>query len=459
FHGITPHWNDSTVEQAVGRVIRSGSHDMLPEEERYVDIYIYAAVTPDNKGVDKLKLEICAQKQMDIVHMKNKLKDVAVDRYIFREELTEKDLELDITTFVLYYVDKYMNLFVQKIQLIFKDKTWLFLSDVLNASNINKIIFMEAIYKLITSNDNRIHSDKFLRISGDILYLTSDPLLPFEYVCGALTWETPSQPKDIFERKVEYLGWDELNKYNGKDPLEIIRAMQHIKDKILFLESALIHKRYDLILPLWLLWYKDDHNTYYHIMCYREEEVAYRASKLIPKKLSGKTRVFRNGKWAYLDGEDEKQIMEVFTVRFNNLKCDISKYPLFGFISILDNYMRIKVEYMRRGSDKDRRMDRRGRSLTSLKKIDLAVILALLQTFVEKLNNSPSTHFEVKETEDFIWNKLTQTYCSSLDPYVDIIKEQNILDRIWVTINKWNAKKIRELINHTLMIYNLYIIL
>ncbi|KAK9687797.1 hypothetical protein K7432_014650 [Basidiobolus ranarum] len=56
FHGITPHWNDSTVEQAVGRVIRSGSHDMLPKDERYVDIYIYAAVTLDNKGADNFKL-------------------------------------------------------------------------------------------------------------------------------------------------------------------------------------------------------------------------------------------------------------------------------------------------------------------------------------------------------------------------------------------------------------------
>lgn len=459
FHGITPHWNDSTVEQAVGRVIRSGSHDMLPEDERYVDIYIYAAVTPDNKGVDKLKLEICAHKQMDIVHMKNKLKDVAVDKYIFREKIPEKELNLDITTFVLYHVDSYMDLFVIKLREIFENKTWLFLSDVLDAIDVNEVIFMEAIYKLITTNDNRINPNTFLRISGDILYLTSDPLLPFEYVCGALSWETPSQPKDIFERKVEYLGLDELDKYNNDNPLDIIRSMQHIKDKILFLESALMHKRYDLIAPLWLLWYMADDNTYYHIMCYREEEVAYRASKLIPKKLNGKTRVFTNGKWAYLDDCYEECVMDVFIHRFDLLTAQISKYPLFGFISILDNHMRIKVEYMRKGSDKDRRMDRRGRSLTSLKKIDLAVILVLLQTYVEKVNKTSSSHVAIKETNEEIWKKLTTTYGPSLDPYIDIINEQQILERIWVTANSWNAKRIRELINQILMMYKLYIIL
>ncbi|KAK9737027.1 hypothetical protein K7432_018493 [Basidiobolus ranarum] len=233
--------------------------------------------------------------------------------------------------------------------------------------------------------------------------------------------------------------------------------MEHIKDKILFLESAIIHKKYNLIAPLGLLWCKVEDDTYYHIMCYREEEVAYRASKLIPKKNSGKTRMFADGKWTYLDIAYEERIMGLFSQRFDNVNLHISNFPLFGFISVLDNHMRIKVEYMRRGSNKDRRMDRRGRSLTSLKKIDLAVILVLLQTFVNKDDTEFQTHSE--KAKSVMWDKLIQTYGSSLDPYIELIKQRQILERIWVTVTNWNAKKIRELIDDTLMISKLYIIL
>lgn len=44
FYCLTPHWNDSTVDQAIGRVIRNNSHASLKEEDRNVDIYIHVSV-------------------------------------------------------------------------------------------------------------------------------------------------------------------------------------------------------------------------------------------------------------------------------------------------------------------------------------------------------------------------------------------------------------------------------
>ena len=46
-HIMQPHWNMSALDQAMGRVFRFGSHNQLPENERYLNIYRHIAV---NKG-------------------------------------------------------------------------------------------------------------------------------------------------------------------------------------------------------------------------------------------------------------------------------------------------------------------------------------------------------------------------------------------------------------------------
>lgn len=43
-HVFMPHWNPSSSEQALGRVLRFASHEVLPEEERYIKLYSHAAV-------------------------------------------------------------------------------------------------------------------------------------------------------------------------------------------------------------------------------------------------------------------------------------------------------------------------------------------------------------------------------------------------------------------------------
>ena len=43
-HILMPHWNNPSVEQALGRVFRVGSHNALQENEKYVRVYRHAAV-------------------------------------------------------------------------------------------------------------------------------------------------------------------------------------------------------------------------------------------------------------------------------------------------------------------------------------------------------------------------------------------------------------------------------
>jgi hypothetical protein len=56
-HIVTPHWTIPEVDQALGRVIRVGSHQSLPENERNIKIFRHVAVKRYEKGVDKTEYE------------------------------------------------------------------------------------------------------------------------------------------------------------------------------------------------------------------------------------------------------------------------------------------------------------------------------------------------------------------------------------------------------------------
>jgi superfamily II DNA or RNA helicase len=45
-HILEPHWNDNKLEQVIGRGIRFGSHDNMPENERKVTVHRYQSVFP-----------------------------------------------------------------------------------------------------------------------------------------------------------------------------------------------------------------------------------------------------------------------------------------------------------------------------------------------------------------------------------------------------------------------------
>lgn len=52
------HWNMASIDQSLGRVFRTGSHDQLPEAERYVNIYRHAALEGCKENSKKcVKLE------------------------------------------------------------------------------------------------------------------------------------------------------------------------------------------------------------------------------------------------------------------------------------------------------------------------------------------------------------------------------------------------------------------
>ena len=43
-HVMDPYWYESRINQVIGRAIRRGSHDDLPEDQRNVEVYRYLSV-------------------------------------------------------------------------------------------------------------------------------------------------------------------------------------------------------------------------------------------------------------------------------------------------------------------------------------------------------------------------------------------------------------------------------
>jgi SNF2 family DNA or RNA helicase len=84
-HILEPYWNQSRIDQIMGRGVRYCSHKDLPEEKRTVDIFIYVAVHPNEKQtVDEYILKLAQRKNNLIKEFEMALKEAAVDCTLFR---------------------------------------------------------------------------------------------------------------------------------------------------------------------------------------------------------------------------------------------------------------------------------------------------------------------------------------------------------------------------------------
>jgi hypothetical protein len=84
-HILEPYWNQSRLDQIIGRGVRFCSHKDLDEEDRTVDVYLYIAIHQDIKQtVDQYIFELSAQKTLLIAQFEKVLKEVAVDCTLFK---------------------------------------------------------------------------------------------------------------------------------------------------------------------------------------------------------------------------------------------------------------------------------------------------------------------------------------------------------------------------------------
>lgn len=84
-HLIEPYWNQSRMDQIIGRAVRFCSHKDLDESEREVDVYIYIAVHPSiPESVDQHIHKLSLKKSKLNSEFDKILKEVAIDCELFK---------------------------------------------------------------------------------------------------------------------------------------------------------------------------------------------------------------------------------------------------------------------------------------------------------------------------------------------------------------------------------------
>jgi SNF2 family DNA or RNA helicase len=82
-HILEPYWNQSRLDQVIGRANRFCSHIGLPEEERNVKVYVYVAVSPDKEKqeitVDEYVKKLSETKNKIIKQFEKAIIEAAVD--------------------------------------------------------------------------------------------------------------------------------------------------------------------------------------------------------------------------------------------------------------------------------------------------------------------------------------------------------------------------------------------
>ena len=79
-HILEPYWNQSRLEQIIGRASRYCSHKDVPEEKRKVKVYVYIAVHQnEKKTVDQHMYILSEQKNKLVGEFERAIKEAAVD--------------------------------------------------------------------------------------------------------------------------------------------------------------------------------------------------------------------------------------------------------------------------------------------------------------------------------------------------------------------------------------------
>lgn len=379
FHCLTPHWNDSTVDQAIGRVVRNGSHLDLPEKERNVNIYIHAAVFPDDplKSVDIKKLQKSKDKENSIKRVSDKMINSAVDKYCILE--SEVPITL-FTNFAAAYLHHHIDIIKNKVfAIMIKNFGQLMSIQYLSKElDIEEVVLCEALCRIIYNNEDH-NNEYFLRAWEYSVFLVSDPSLPYITMVpnNYLTY-----PKVIPEIT------DDIEPYiDTQNFIESFRY-QSAKQKAVLIEKAISENSEQILQYIETLYVNIENTKYYHFLLYKDVNNSYTSTSPVPRKTQKYTRVFEDNKWEYIDSQEhEQEIFEVYKNLVNSYLEELDqRHPIYGIISTIDGEMRIRLRDTedRAKSSVDKRFVKRGKNMKSIKKDLLLNILRDINKYEEK---------------------------------------------------------------------------
>ena len=368
FHCITPHWNNTVTSQALGRILRTGSHNDLQYEDRTVQAYIYCATLKAETSIDARKLKVSNDKLVAINQEIDRMRQAAI------ETLIDYDCKPDTSTFIKYYLDRYEVRWHAKLdQLLAECKS---IKEIERKMGIHPDITKQMIIRTVATRrsiNNRflsMYDDKLIRhVHPDFALASSTrescKIYQESYVAVTLTADTSSKIS--------------LKAENLIDIVDFIRNMPPIQVQYM-LEQAVIENNQKIMQAFKNILYQYKQYVVHTISYTKNYRSAYKATIPIPTAPSGGLRGYDMTEkvWKTLPHHDELIIMEHLRNKLGDLIYHkINRLFMCGILSTIDSEIRICVKITEFDSN-DARIKHRGRMISTFVKEDLIILASML---------------------------------------------------------------------------------
>jgi hypothetical protein len=272
---LTPFWNNATTEQAIGRAIRSFSHDDLPLDKQNITVYRMAAEPQLNleedveiESIDMMMYKVSEDKDKKIKQIERLLKEVAIDCVLNRERnvlKTDKPYSKEcdymsncnyqcdyadskyydpnwvgdriIDTYNLYYANSEINKIKDIILEIYMLKYAYDFEEIYDIvtkqiNDISPIVLSRALNEIISYNipiKNKLGFENYLREDRNLFFLIDDPFSPSSFT----SWYYAANPEpDIFFDNFNQV----LQYYENEKIGFVIESLISNKDNVLLIE-------------------------------------------------------------------------------------------------------------------------------------------------------------------------------------------------------------------------------
>lgn len=390
-HIQTPHWNNSETEQAIGRGVRSFSHESLLPEERIVKIYRHAAVPKDlSKSINLIMYKISEDKDILIKQLERFSKESAFNcgfnkrrnqlptdvdgsrdcdystcNYECRDINIEDEADIK-DTFNLFYAEEYIDMIIT----IIKDKFRLEFSYDLKQltegiTDVNNqpfpdMIIVRALKKIMDKNMiliNRYGMPSYLKEENNLYFLVDDMKAPSSFPLCFYNKFPNFSYNYSFKDIIKYSQYNfslmdkvsEMLDYEEGEPKEIItNQLDSMLPELqeIFLEKAITGKNKKgshLVRDIVIDHYKNN--------IFKVEDTT--VSTLLED--DDKYRCLKNGKWEDCEKGIESKIEETKQQE----KVNVEKNP-FGYYGIVNKKGEFKINKIEEVKETDKREQKKG---------------------------------------------------------------------------------------------------
>jgi len=453
-HILSPHWNFSNTDQAIARAFRLFSHEALLKIDKnlVIKIYLYTILTnkdPSNtdvKSIDRYMYKFCEDKDIAIKSVEHILKLISFDCKLNKERnrlssvldnsrnceykkcdyvcYDEKyheekyDIDLDLSTYHLYYDQPDINRLIKRLQIIFSkiskitfNELYAQLSDVQHILLIKTILYMNN-HKIPVHIHEGINY--FLYNENDILFL-STRLKDYESFDSFYVDHIPFQLEYNFNETIEtiynnYLVilFEQLKDETNETTKKMLFNRFHNKAKELLLEISILSRERK---------YQDVSSIREYIIKQLSDHITEEKQLIISNLLSDQLRCLtlpledkdntkdntKDNIWKNCEKNIKKPVKNAEVIKY-----DINEYGYIGLYK--DDKFKIIIQQENKEDLKKKSSLNKGVVCTTIPK-------NILFDIIYKLNIEPDTSSET-------YNELNEDLDDDLE---DKIKENEIL--------------------------------